>query len=113
MYCVSALSLATADSRKRKRTMTDKRNSRNKIEGVNKPAKGSWPVVGFRAHPDAVHRYDRAALALRIKRSEFLERSADALAARVLADEDQGEARKGERRQGERRAPFDGEAAAA
>lgn len=93
--------LATSDSRKRKRAMTDKRNKGNNIGDVNTPAKGAWPTIGFRAHPDTIHRYDRAALALRVKRSEFLKRGADELAERVLEADHQP--RQGERRREDRR----------
>jgi hypothetical protein len=50
--------------------MADKPNDRKKIDPVNEPAKGSWPVIGTRIHPADLRRVDVAAATLGEKRSE-------------------------------------------
>jgi hypothetical protein len=93
--------------------------TRKKIGPVNEPAKGSWPVIGTRIHPDDLRQVDVACAHLGEKRSEMMLRVLLAEKDRVLANVGSVNApRKGERRRGDRRdeppfVPSEGEAAAA
>lgn len=52
--------------------MADNPLDPNNLASVNAPEKGSWPVIGTRAHPDDIKLIDRAALEMGMKRGPFM-----------------------------------------